>query len=255
MLWRGLQSGNLQTTGTDHCAYCNWQKEMGKDDFSRIPNGTSGIEDRMSVLWDQGVEPGRITANEYVAITSTNAAKIFNIYPRKGAIKVGSDADIVVWDPKATRTISAKTHLQNNDFNIYEGMTVTGVARAHREPGPACLGRLGDSRRPGRRRLRGAAYLPGHFRRGEHAPRPPPLPRGGARGGLNRDGHEHYPAERDRIRSLHGPFLACRAARETPTSPRPSPPPGAERESKPSEPAFPLRLRGRGTGGGGFRPP
>ena len=129
-LWRGLQSGNLQTTATDHCAYCNWQKERGKDDFSKIPNGTSGVEDRMSVMWDQGVVPGRLTANEFVAVTSANAAKIFNIYPRKGAIKVGADADIVVWDPKATRTISAKTHRQNNDFNIYEGMTVTGVARA-----------------------------------------------------------------------------------------------------------------------------
>ena len=129
-LWRGLQSGNLQTTATDHCAFCNWQKDLGKDDFSKIPNGTSGVEDRMSVLWDQGVETGRLTANEFVAVTSANCAKIFNIYPRKGAIKVGSDADIVVWDPKATRTISAETHRQNNDFNIYEGMTVTGVARA-----------------------------------------------------------------------------------------------------------------------------
>ena len=129
-LWRGLQSGNLQTTATDHCAFCNWQKDLGKDDFSKIPNGTSGVEDRMSVLWDQGVETGRLTTNEFVAVTSANAAKIFNIYPRKGAIKVGSDADIVVWDPRATRTISAETHRQNNDFNIYEGMTVTGVARA-----------------------------------------------------------------------------------------------------------------------------
>ena len=129
-LWRGLQSGNLQTTGTDHCAFCNWQKDLGKDDFSKIPNGTSGVEDRMSVLWDRGVETGRLTASEFVAVTSANAAKIFNIYPRKGAIKVGSDADIVVWDPSATRTISAETHRQNNDFNIYEGMTVTGVARA-----------------------------------------------------------------------------------------------------------------------------
>ena len=84
----------------------------------------------MSVLWDQGVESGRLTANEFVAVTSTDCAQIFNIYPRKGAIKVGSDADIVVWDPRATRTISARTHRQNNDFNIYEGMTVTGVARA-----------------------------------------------------------------------------------------------------------------------------
>ena len=129
-LWRGLQSGNLQTTATDHCAFCNVDKEKGKDDFSKIPNGTSGVEDRMSVLWDQGVETGKLTPNEFVRVTSTNAAQIFNIYPRKGAIRVGADADITVWDPKATRILSAKTHLQKNDFNIYEGMEVTGVARS-----------------------------------------------------------------------------------------------------------------------------
>ncbi len=129
-LWRGLQSGNLQTTATDHCAFCNADKEAGKDDFTKIPNGTSGIEDRMSILWDQGVETGKLTPNEFVRITSTNAAQIFNIYPRKGAIRVGADADITVWDPQASRTISAKTHKQANDFNIFEGMTVTGVARS-----------------------------------------------------------------------------------------------------------------------------
>ena len=129
-LWRGLQSGTLQTTATDHCAFCNADKALGKDDFSKIPNGTSGVEDRMSVLWDQGVESGKLTANEFVRITSTNAAQIFNIYPRKGAIRVGADADITVWDPKASRVISAKTHKQANDFNIYEGMRVTGVARS-----------------------------------------------------------------------------------------------------------------------------
>ncbi len=129
-LWRGLQSGNLQTTATDHCAFCNADKTKGKDDFTMIPNGASGIEDRMSVIWDRGVETGKLTPNEFVRITSTNAAQIFNIYPRKGAIRVGADADITIWDPKASRTISAKTHKQKNDFNIYEGMTVTGVARS-----------------------------------------------------------------------------------------------------------------------------
>ncbi|MCL1125317.1 dihydropyrimidinase [Shewanella surugensis] len=127
-LWQGLQSGNLQTTATDHCCFCADQKAMGKDDFSQIPNGTAGVEDRMTVLWDAGVNTGRLTMSEFVAATSTNAAKIFNVYPRKGVISVGSDADIVVWDPQGSRTISAKTHYQNIDFNIFEGRKVKGIA-------------------------------------------------------------------------------------------------------------------------------
>jgi dihydropyrimidinase len=127
-LWRGLQSGNLQTTATDHCCFCADQKAAGKDDFRLIPNGTAGIENRMEVLWHHGVRTGRLTANEFVKVTSTNAAQIFNIYPRKGTVSVGADADIVVWDPAATKTISAKTHHQNVDYNIFEGMTVTGCA-------------------------------------------------------------------------------------------------------------------------------
>ena len=126
-LWRGLQSGNLQTTATDHCCFCADQKAMGKDDFTRIPNGTGGVEDRMAVLWHHGVGSGRLTANEFVRVTSTNAAQIFNLYPRKGSVSVGADADLVVWDPAASRTISAKTHHQKVDFNIFEGMTVKGV--------------------------------------------------------------------------------------------------------------------------------
>lgn len=127
-LWHGLQSGNLQTTATDHCCFCADQKAAGKDDFRLIPNGTAGIENRMDVLWHHGVSTGRLTMNEFVAATSTNAAKIFNIFPRKGSITVGADADIVVWDPAASKTISAKTHHQNIDFNIFEGMTVKGCA-------------------------------------------------------------------------------------------------------------------------------
>ena len=127
-LWRGLQSGNLQTTATDHCCFCYDQKAMGKDDFTQIPNGTGGIEDRLAVLWTHGVSTGRLTPEEFVAATSANAAKIFNIYPQKGSISEGADADIVVWDPAATKTISAKTHHQNVDFNIFEGMKVTGLA-------------------------------------------------------------------------------------------------------------------------------
>ncbi|RMD63506.1 MAG: dihydropyrimidinase [Alphaproteobacteria bacterium] len=126
-LWRGLQAGTLQTTATDHCCFCDPQKRMGIDDFRKIPNGTAGIEDRMSVLWHHGVNTGRLTPSEFVRVTSTNAAQIFNIYPRKGAVAAGSDADLVVWDPQGTRTISAKTHHQNIDFNIFEGMTVKGI--------------------------------------------------------------------------------------------------------------------------------
>jgi dihydropyrimidinase len=127
VLWRALQAGIVQTTATDHCCFCAPQKAMGRNDFTKIPNGTGGVEDRMQVLWHHGVNTGRFTANEFVAITSANAAKIFNIYPRKGMIAAGSDADLVVWDPKKTRTISAKTHHQNVDYNIFEGMEVTGV--------------------------------------------------------------------------------------------------------------------------------
>ena len=127
-LWKGLLSGNLQTTATDHCCFCADRKAAGKDDFRITPNGTAGIENRMEVLWHHGVNTGLFNMNEFVKLTSTNAAQIFNIYPRKGSISVGADADIVVWDPEKTKTISAKTHHQNIDFNIFEGMEVKGCA-------------------------------------------------------------------------------------------------------------------------------
>jgi dihydropyrimidinase len=127
-LWRGLQGGHLHTTATDHCVFCASQKAMGREDFTKIPNGCGGVEDRMSILWHHGVNTGRLTPNEFVRVTSTNAAQIFNLYPRKGAVAVGADADLVVWDPQASRTISVKTHHQNVDFNVFEGMTVQGVA-------------------------------------------------------------------------------------------------------------------------------
>lgn len=126
-LWQGLQSGMIETTATDHCCFCTPQKEAGLDDFRSIPNGTNGIEDRMSVIWEHGVRSGKLTPAEFVAVTSTNAAKIFNVHPQKGVIAPGADADVVVWDPERSRTISAETHNQNIDFSIYEGMTVTGV--------------------------------------------------------------------------------------------------------------------------------
>ncbi|MFA5120399.1 dihydropyrimidinase [Zavarzinia sp.] len=126
-LWRGLQAGMLQTTATDHCCFCTPQKRMGHNNFAQIPNGTGGVEDRMHVLWHHGVNAGRLTPSEFVAITSANAAKIFNIYPRKGVVAPGADADIVIWDPARERTISKATHHQNIDFNIFEGMTVKGI--------------------------------------------------------------------------------------------------------------------------------
>ncbi|MEE4292800.1 MAG: dihydropyrimidinase [Xanthomonadales bacterium] len=127
-LWQGLQDGHLQTTATDHCCFCNDQKATGRGDFRKIPNGTAGVENRMEVLWHHGVNSGRLTPSQFVALTSANAAKIFNIHPRKGSISKGADADIVVWDPEATKTISASTHHQNVDFNVFEGMTVKGCA-------------------------------------------------------------------------------------------------------------------------------
>ncbi|HEY7887419.1 MAG TPA: dihydropyrimidinase [Steroidobacteraceae bacterium] len=127
VLWRSLQAGTLQTTATDHCTFCAPQKAAGREDFRMIPNGCGGIEERMMVVWDAGVNTGRLTSSEFVAVTSANAAKIFNLYPRKGVIAAGSDADLVLWDEEGTRTISAKTHRSRVDYNVFEGRTVTGV--------------------------------------------------------------------------------------------------------------------------------
>ena len=128
-LWAGLQSGSLSVVATDHCAFTTEQKRFGKGDFTKIPNGTGGLEDRLPMLWTYGVATGRITMNEFVAVTSTNIAKILNCYPQKGAILVGSDADIVVWDPKAAKTISAKTQQSAIDYNVFEGKEVVGLPR------------------------------------------------------------------------------------------------------------------------------
>jgi dihydropyrimidinase len=128
-LWAGLAAGSLQVVATDHCAFTTKQKQAGIGNFVKIPNGTGGLEDRASVLWTKGVETGRITANEFVAVTSTNIAQILNIYPQKGAILVGSDADIVVWDPKISKTISAASQKSIIDYNVFEGLKVNGQAR------------------------------------------------------------------------------------------------------------------------------
>ena len=128
-LWGALAAGHLHTTATDHCAFCADQKGAGRTDFSKIPNGCAGVEDRLSVIWDAGVNTGRLTPNEFVRVTSTNAAQIFNLYPRKGALAVGSDADLVVWDPSATKTITTAGSISRVGYNVFEGRTVTGLAK------------------------------------------------------------------------------------------------------------------------------
>lgn len=128
-LWAGLQSGSLSVVATDHCAFTTAQKRTGLGDFTRIPNGTGGLEDRMPMLWTHGVRTGRLTPNEFVAATSTNAAKILGCYPRKGAVAVGADADLVVWDPARSKTITAGAQQSAIDYNVFEGHAVTGLPR------------------------------------------------------------------------------------------------------------------------------
>ena len=129
-LWQGLQFRDLETIGTDHCPFCfKGQKELGLESFTKIPNGAPGVENRMSVIFDEGVVKGRIGLNRYVELTSTAAAKAFGLFPKKGTIAVGSDADIVVFDPDAKRTISVdddSTHHMNVDYSAYEGREVQG---------------------------------------------------------------------------------------------------------------------------------
>jgi dihydropyrimidinase len=128
-LWRGLAFNDLQAISTDHCPFCmKEQKELGVGDFSKIPNGAPGIETRMSLVYDGGVRTGRISLNRFVELTSTSPAKIFGLFPRKGTIAPGSDADIVVFDPSRKTVLSARTHHMRVDYNPYEGREVTGAA-------------------------------------------------------------------------------------------------------------------------------
>jgi len=141
-LWEGLSEGILQTIGTDHCPFffdgtqpifyegreiAIPGKELGKDDFTKIPNGLPGIEDRLPVLWTSGVRAGKITPNQFVAYNSTNPARIFGLYPRKGALQAGSDADVVIWDPEKKVTYGVAQAHQRTDYNLYEGWELTGM--------------------------------------------------------------------------------------------------------------------------------
>ncbi len=128
-LWAGINQGLVQVVATDHCPFMWEQKNMGKDDFSKIPNGHPAIENRFELLYSEGVNKGRISLNTFAAVSSTNAAKIFGMYPRKGCIAVGSDADIVLFDPNETHTLSVDSHHMNVDYSAYEGWEVTGKVK------------------------------------------------------------------------------------------------------------------------------
>ena len=127
-LWNGLKQDHLQVVSTDHCPFCfKEQKELGRDDFTKIPNGGPGIEHRMSLIYSGGVAPGRFSVNRFVELVSTMPAKLFGLYPRKGTIAVGSDADLVIFNPARKHTISAKTHHMRVDYSMFEGIQVTGM--------------------------------------------------------------------------------------------------------------------------------
>ncbi|HXS95700.1 MAG TPA: dihydropyrimidinase [Candidatus Limnocylindrales bacterium] len=163
-LWDGLKHDHLQVVSTDHCPFCfEDQKVLGKDDFTKIPNGGPGIENRLQLIWHHGVNTGKVSLNRFVEITSTAPARIFGMYPRKGEIAPGSDADIVIWDPNALHTISAKTHHMRVDYSMFEGFQVKGNARTVLSHGEVIVDRgefLGKAGRGQylRRTARGGAW-------------------------------------------------------------------------------------------------
>ena len=162
-LWRGLQFNDLQVVSTDHCPFCfKEQKELGRNDFSKIPNGGPGVEHRMSLIYNGGVVSGRISVNRFVEIVSTAPAKIFGLFPRKGTIAVGSDADIVIFDPAAEMTIGVATHHMNVDYSAYEGMKVRGVTKSVMSRGELVIddGKYVGRQGHGSFLKRGAAFSP-----------------------------------------------------------------------------------------------
>jgi dihydropyrimidinase len=152
-LWRGLRTNDLQVVSTDHCPFCmKGQKELGRDSFAKIPNGMPGIETRLYLLWDGGVKTGRISMNRFVEITSTAPAKIFGLYPKKGTVAVGADADLIVWDGDKEHTLSQKTLHMRVDYSPFEGRKVRGLATHVLSRGKVVVehgsyvGRAGDGR-------------------------------------------------------------------------------------------------------------
>ncbi len=128
-LWQALRQGQVHTVATDHCPFCTDQKAMGMDDFTQIPNGMPGVQHRMELLFSEGVAKGRLSLEEFVSLTSTQAAKLFGLHPRKGTLMVGADADLVIFDPNHSHTLSAQTHAMRCDYSAFEGWVVQGKAR------------------------------------------------------------------------------------------------------------------------------
>ncbi|HEX8097187.1 MAG TPA: dihydropyrimidinase [Pyrinomonadaceae bacterium] len=152
-LWKGLKTDDLQVISTDHCPFCmKEQKELGRNDFSKIPNGAPGVENRVPLIYNGGVAENRVSLNRFVELTSTAAAKMFGLFPKKGTVAVGSDADIVIFDPEKEQTLSVKTQHMNVDYNTYEGMRIKGVVETVLSRGKVIVeggdykGKAGDGR-------------------------------------------------------------------------------------------------------------
>jgi dihydropyrimidinase len=163
-LWQGLRKDHLQVVSTDHCPFCfEDQKALGKDDFTKIPNGGPGIENRLQLLHHHGVGMGNLSLNRFVELVSTAPARIFGMYPKKGVLAAGSDADLVLWDPGAYHTISAATHHMRVDYSMFEGFKVRGNARDVYSRGELIVSKGEFIGKPGRgeylrREARGGAW-------------------------------------------------------------------------------------------------